>query len=161
MNRTAVYTGTFDPLTLGHLDILRRAARLCDRLVVGVATAAAKMPLLPIDQRLAIVATEAERLGLAIEVRPFDGLAVDFAVAEGAQLIVRGLRGGADFEYERPMAAMNGSMAPGVETVFLLASPATAHIASSLVKDVARGGGPLELFVSADVAHAIRAAITA
>lgn len=158
MTQTAVYTGTFDPLTLGHLDIIGRALRLCDRLVIGVATNAAKIPLFSAEQRLAMVTQETRALGGTIAVKPFEGLAVDFARAEGARFVVRGLRSGSDFDYEAAMAAMNGSMAPDVETIFLVAGPGFAHIASSLVKDVARGGGAVELFVSEGVASAIRGA---
>jgi len=158
LSRTGVYTGSFDPLTLGHLDIIRRAAALCDRLVIGVSTNSTKAPLFTLDQRVAIVAREAATVDGLIDVRPFTGLAVDFAASVDARFVVRGLRSGADLDYEAPMAAMNGAMAPGLETVFLAASPATAHIASSLVKDVARGGGRVNLFVPPRVAADIRAA---
>ena len=155
MSRTAVYTGTFDPPTLGHFDLIRRAAQLVDRLVIGVATNSAKTPLFSLEQRVRLLEGEVATIGGMVEVRPFGGLAVDFARAVGAQLIVRGLRSGADLDYETPMAAMNGVMAPEVDTVFLVARPAFAHIASSLVKDVARGGGPVEQFVPAAIAAEI------
>ena len=157
MSGTGVYTGTFDPLTFGHLDIIRRALRLCDRLVIGIATNSSKTPLFPLEERGAIVAREAAALGDAVEVRAFGGLAVDLARAVDARFVVRGLRSGADLDYEAPMAAMNGAMAGEVETVFLAAAPAYAHIASSLVKDVARAGGRVELFVPPGVAADIRA----
>lgn len=157
MSRVGVYTGTFDPLTLGHLDIIRRAAGLADRLVIGISTNAAKAPLFTLDERVAIVAREAASVSPSIRVYPFNGLAIDFARAQGARFVVRGLRSGADLDYERPMAAMNGSMAPEIETLFLAAAPAYASIASSLVKDVARGGGAVELFVPPAVAADIRA----
>lgn len=157
MSRVGVYTGTFDPLTLGHLDIIRRAARLADRLVIGIATNATKSPLFTLEERVAIVRREAAAVSDTIEVREFTGLAVDFATSLGARFVVRGLRSGADLDYEAPMAAMNGMMAPDVDTIFLAASPAYAAIASSLVKDVARGGGAVELFVPAQVAADIRA----
>jgi len=151
----AVYTGTFDPPTLGHLDIIRRALRLCDRLVLGVADNSSKSPLFTIAERVDLLRRETEGLG-AVEVREFSGLAVDFARAVGARFIVRGLRSGSDLDYEKPMAAMNATMAPEIETIFLAAAPAFAHIASSLVKDVARGGGNVDLFVSPAVAAEIR-----
>jgi len=151
-----VYTGTFDPPTLGHLDIIRRALRLCDKLVLGVANNSGKTPLFSIEERLALLRQETEGQG-AVEVRTFEGLAVDFAKAVGARFIVRGLRSGTDLDYESPMAAMNATMAPEIETIFLAAAPAYAHIASSLVKDVARGGGNVDLFVSPAVAAQIRA----
>ena len=156
MSRIAVYTGTFDPPTLGHLDIIRRALGLAERLVLGVANNSSKTPLFTIEERVALLRQETEGLG-AVEVREFSGLAVDFARAVGARFIVRGLRSGSDLDYERPMAAMNATMAPQIETIFLAAAPAFAHIASSLVKDVARGGGDVDLFVPPAVAAQIRA----
>jgi len=156
VSRIGVYTGTFDPPTLGHLDIILRALRLCDKLVLGVANNSGKTPLFSIEERLALLRQETEGQG-AVEVRAFDGLAVDFAKSVGARFIVRGLRSGTDLDYESPMAAMNATMAPEIETIFLAAAPAYAHIASSLVKDVARGGGNVDLFVSPAVAAQIRA----
>ena len=156
MSGVGVYTGTFDPPTLGHLDIIRRALKLCDKLVLGVANNSGKAPLFSIEERLALLRQETEGQG-AVEVRTFEGLAVDFAKAVGARFIVRGLRSGTDLDYESPMAAMNATMAPEIETIFLAAAPAYAHIASSLVKDVARGGGNVDLFVSPAVAAQIRA----
>ena len=156
MSRVAVYTGTFDPPTLGHLDIIRRALGLADRLVIGVATNSTKSPLFTLEERVAAVTREVAGMG-AVEVREFDGLAVAFARSVGARFIVRGLRSGTDLDYESPMAAMNATMAPEIETIFLVAAPAFAHIASSLVKDVARGGGDVDLFVPPAVAAQIRA----
>ncbi len=156
MSGIAVYTGTFDPPTLGHLDIIRRALGLADRLVLGVSTNSSKSPLFTLEERVALLRRETEGLG-AVEVREFSGLAVDFARAVGARFIVRGLRSGSDLDYESPMAAMNAAMAPEIETIFLAAAPAFAHIASSLVKDVARGGGSVDLFVSPNVAAQIKA----
>ena len=156
MSRIAVYTGTFDPPTLGHLDIIRRALGLADRLVLGVANNSSKSPLFTLEERVELLRQETAGLG-AVEVREFSGLAVDFARAVGARFIVRGLRNGSDLDYESPMAAMNARMAPEIETIFLVAAPAFAHIASSLVKDVARGGGDVDLFVPAAVAVQIRA----
>ena len=156
MSGVAVYTGSFDPLTLGHLDIIRRALKLADGLVIGVATNSSKAPLFTLAERVALVSRETSGLG-EVEVREFEGLAVDFARAVGARFIVRGLRSGSDLDYEMPMAAMNATMAPEIETIFLAAAPAFAHIASSLVKDVARGGGDVDLFVPPAVAAQIRA----
>lgn len=156
MSRIAVYTGTFDPPTLGHMDIIQRALGLADTLVLGVANNSSKSPLFTLDERVALLRQETEGLG-AVEVREFSGLAVDFARAVGARFIVRGLRSGSDLDYESPMAAMNATMAPQIETIFLAAAPAFAHIASSLVKDVARGGGDVDLFVPPAVAAQIRA----
>ena len=157
MSRIAVYTGTFDPPTLGHLDIIRRAIRLADRLVIGVSTNSSKSPLFTLEQRVALLKQEVDRIEGAIEVRDFEGLAVSFARSVGAAFVVRGLRSGTDLDYESPMAAMNATMAPEIETIFLAAAPAFAHIASSLVKDVARGGGDIEHFVPPAIAAEIRA----
>lgn len=156
MSRVAVYTGTFDPPTLGHIDIARRALMLADKLVIGVATNSSKSPFFTLEQRVALLQREVAAIG-PVDVRAFEGLAVDFARSVGARVVVRGLRSGTDLDYERPMAAMNAVMAPEIETVFLVASPALAHIASSLVKDVARGGGNVDLFVPPAVAAQIRA----
>jgi pantetheine-phosphate adenylyltransferase len=157
VSRIACFTGTFDPLTLGHLDLIRRALKLADRLVIGISTNSLKAPLFTLEERLALVRREACGLSLDVEVHTYDGLAVDFARVVGAHFGVRGLRSGSDLDYESPMAAMNGIMAPEVETIFLSAAPAVRSIASSLVKDVARGGGPVEAFVPPAVADAIRA----
>ena len=157
MNRVAVYTGTFDPLTLGHVDIIRRAARLTDKLVIGVSTNSLKSPLFTLEQRVASLRREVAAIASNIVVQEFAGLAVQFAELVGAQFVVRGLRSGTDLDYESAMAAMNAKMTPEVDTVFLVAAPAFASIASSLVKDVARGGGSIEHFVPAAVAAEIRA----
>jgi pantetheine-phosphate adenylyltransferase len=156
VSRVAVYTGTFDPPTLGHIDIIRRALAVVDNLVIGVATNSTKSPLFTLEERVTALRREVEGLG-AVEVREFDGLAVAFARSVGANVIIRGLRSGSDLDYEKPMAAMNAMMTPEIETIFLAAAPAFAHIASSLVKDVARGGGDVDLFVPPAVAAQIRA----
>lgn len=154
MSRIAVYTGSFDPPTLGHLDIARRAARLFDVLVIGVGANSAKTGLFSIDERLALLRAETADMA-NVEVRAFDGLAVAFARGVGAQAIVRGLRGG-DLAYESPMAGMNAVMVPEVETIFLLAAPALGHITASLVRDVARAGGDVGGFVSERVARQLQ-----
>ena len=153
MSRTGVYAGTFDPPTLGHLDIIARATRLFDRLVVGVATNPAKHPLFTLAERLDLLSAECA----GAEVRPFEGLLVDFARAVGAGAVVRGLRSGTDYDYEAQMAGMNGAMAPEVETVFLVARPALQPIASSLVKQIAGSGGDYARFLSPGVARAVAA----
>ena len=158
--RVGVYPGTFDPITNGHLDIIRRARRLVDHLVVGVAANAGKDPLFGLDERLAIVRAELAGLedGGAIEVRPFDNLLVDFAAEVNAAIIVRGLRAVSDFEYEFQMTGMNARLNPNIETVFLMASESHQFIASGLVKEVARLGGDVTSFVSANVGdHLARA----
>ena len=155
MTRIGVYIGSFDPPTLGHLDIVRRAARLVDRLIIGVGSNSAKTGLFDTDERVALLRDETA--GIAkVEVCAFDGLAVDFAREVGAQVIVRGLRGGGDLDYESRMAGMNMGMAPEVETMFLLAAPALAPITASLVRDVARAGGDIGGFVSERVARQLQ-----
>lgn len=147
--RTGVYPGTFDPVTNGHLDIIGRAARLVDRLVVGVAVNIGKEPLFSLDERVELVRAEAGKAarGAAIDVVPFSGLLVDFARAQGANVVVRGLRAVSDFDYEFPMAGMNRRLDPAIETVFLMASETNQFIASRLVKEIARMGGDISSFV--------------
>ncbi len=151
--RVALYPGTFDPITNGHLDVIARAARLVDKLVVGVAINTGKGPLFTIDERVELVRAEiqsiAVRNGIVIEVVPFDTLLIDFARKIGASMIVRGLRAVSDFDYEFQMAGMNYRMAPDVETVFLMASETHQFIASRLVKEVAMLGGDISSFVPA------------
>jgi pantetheine-phosphate adenylyltransferase len=149
--RVGLYPGTFDPVTNGHLDVIARAARLLDKLVVGVATNTGKGPLFTLDQRVDLVKSEiaaiASKNGMEIEVLPFDTLLIDFARKVGASMIVRGLRAVSDFDYEFQMAGMNYRMAPDVETVFLMASERHQFIASRLVKEVAMLGGDITSFV--------------
>ncbi|WP_294391040.1 pantetheine-phosphate adenylyltransferase [uncultured Sphingomonas sp.] len=157
MTRVAAFTGTFDPPTLGHLDLIRRAVGLVDRLLVGISTNSLKAPLFSLEERVDLVRREVSAWSSVVEVRTYQGLAVDFARQAEAQFVVRGLRSGTDLDYESQMATMNGMMAPDIDTIFLVAAPALRPIASSLVKDVARGGGAIEQFVPPAVAQAIRA----
>ena len=149
--RIGLYPGTFDPVTNGHLDVIARAARLLDRLVVGVAINTGKGPLFTLEERVELVEAEikaiANKNGMVIEVLPFDTLLIDFARKVGASQIVRGLRAVTDFDYEFQMAGMNYRMAPDVETVFLMASERHQFIASRLVKEVAILGGDITSFV--------------
>jgi pantetheine-phosphate adenylyltransferase len=124
MTRVGVYPGTFDPITFGHLDIIRRGAKLVDRLVVGVTTNASKSPMFSVEERLAMVRREVQAIDGAISVVSFDSLLMDFAEREGASVIVRGLRAVADFEYEYQMAGMNQQLNNRIETVFLMADVA-------------------------------------
>lgn len=146
-----VYPGTFDPVTNGHLDIVTRVTRLVHRLVIGVAVNIGKDPIFALEERVELVQAEtaeiARRNGTVIEVRPFTGLLVQFARGVGAQLVVRGLRAVADFDYEFQMAGMNYRLDPGIETVFLMASERHQFIASRLVKEIARMGGDISSFV--------------
>lgn len=149
--RIALYPGTFDPVTNGHLDIIGRAARLVDRLVVGVAINIGKGPLFDLDERVELVRAEtagiAAKNGTIIEVRPFEGLLVHYARELGARMIIRGLRAVSDFDYEFQMVGMNRRLDQEVETVFLMASETNQFIASRLVKEIARLGGDISGFV--------------
>ena len=159
--RTALYPGTFDPITLGHVDIIKRAARLVDRLVIGVAINRDKGPLFSLEERVAMVEAEAARwsarTGCEIVAHPFENLLIDCARDVGAQVIVRGLRAVADFEYEFQMVGMNRVMDDSVETVFLMAEAEHQAIASKLVKEIARLGGDVSAFVTPAVDEALRA----
>ena len=157
--RTGLYPGTFDPITLGHIDIIRRACRLMDRLVIGVAINEDKGPLFPLEERVALVQAECESItaetGCIIEVKPFSNLLIDCARDHGAQVIVRGLRAVADFEYEYQMVGMNRALDDGIETVFLMADLRYQAIASKLVKEIARLDGDVSRFVTARVRKAL------
>ncbi len=146
-----VYPGTFDPVTNGHLDIIDRATRILDRLVVGVAMNAGKGPLFPLEERVDLVRAEtdavAARTGTRVEVVPFEGLLIGFAHQVGAGVIIRGLRAVSDFDYEFQMAGMNHRLDRGVETVFLMASETHQFISSRFVKEIARLGGDVSTFV--------------
>ena len=150
-HRIGVYPGTFDPVTLGHLDIIRRGAKLVDRLVIGVTTNASKSPMFSLPERIAAVEREVAGIAGDVAVTSFDSLLMDFAEREGARVIVRGLRAVADFEYEYQMAGMNQQINPRVETVFLMADVALQPIASRLVKEIAIYGGDIGRFVPAAV----------
>lgn len=159
MPRVGVYPGTFDPVTFGHLDIIRRGAKLVDRLVIGVTTNASKSPMFSLEERLAMVKREVVGIAGDIDVVAFDSLLMDFAEREGASVIVRGLRAVADFEYEYQMAGMNQQLNNRVETVFLMADVALQPIASRLVKEIALYGGAIERFVPASVATEVKARV--
>ncbi len=158
--RTALYPGTFDPVTNGHLDIIRRATVLVDRLVIGVAVNRDKGPLFSLDERVAMIEAEcraiADATGCEIVAHPFDNLLIDCARDVGAQIIVRGLRAVADFEYEFQMVGMNRVLNDTIETVFLMAEAEHQAVASRLVKEIARLGGDVAHFVPAAVERALR-----
>jgi pantetheine-phosphate adenylyltransferase len=149
--RVGVYPGTFDPLTLGHMDIIRRGAKLVDRLIIGVTTNPSKSPMFSVDERMASVRREVSEIGGAIEVVSFDALLMKFAQDQGASVIIRGLRAVADFEYEYQMAGMNQQLNADIETVFLMADVALQPIASKLVKEIAIYGGDISRFVRPSV----------
>jgi pantetheine-phosphate adenylyltransferase len=158
--RIGLYPGTFDPVTLGHLDIIRRAALLVDRLVIGVAINRDKGPLFALEERVAMIEAECRAVagvtGVEIVVHPFETLLIDCARDVGAQIIVRGLRAVADFEYEFQMVGMNRKLDDSVETVFLMAEAEHQAIASKLVKEIARLGGDVSQFVTPSVDAALQ-----
>ena len=159
--RIGFYPGSFDPVTLGHVDVIGRACRLVDRLVIGVGAHDAKRPLFSIDERLDMLEAEtapiAEQTGTDIYIVTFAGLAVAAAREAGAGVIMRGLRDATDFDYEVRMAGMNAAMAPAIETVFLAATPGVSHIAANLVRQIAEMGGDVSPFVSPAVAARLKA----
>jgi pantetheine-phosphate adenylyltransferase len=159
--RTGVYPGTFDPVTSGHMEVVRRSLRLVDRLVIGPAINIGKGPLFSLEERMDIIRDDIEDFSQAdkdrIQVVPFEGLLIHFAREVGASVIIRGLRAVSDFEYEIQMANMNARMEPNVETIFLMASDRHQFIASSLVKDIARLGGDTSQFVSGKVFKRLKA----
>lgn len=154
--RTGFYSGSFDPVTLGHTDVITRAARLVDKLVIGVGVHPAKQPMFTPEERVVMLSEEtkpiAKSTGTIIQIETFDNLAVVAAEAAGASIIFRGLRDGTDFDYEMQMAGMNGEMTPDLETVFVAASPSVRHIAANLVRQIAAMGGDVTPFVSVRVA---------
>jgi len=154
--KVAVYPGTFDPITLGHLDIIRRGAHLVDKLVIGVTTNPSKEPMFSVAERLAMVRRETKGIGGNVDVVEFDSLLMDFAEAQGARMILRGLRAVGDFEYEFQMAGMNQQLNDSIETVFLMADVSLQPIASKLVKEIARYGGSIDKFVTPAVAEDVR-----
>ena len=164
--RIIIYPGTFDPLTYGHVDIIRRGAALGDRLVVAVSVNISKQPLFSINERVALVQDEIEKLATAgnlanpVEVRSFDGLLTEFASQQRASAILRGLRAVADFEFEFQMASINKRLHGGLETVFLMAAEQQYFVASRFVKEIALFGGDVSSFVPANVATALHSKLT-
>src|ERR1700761_6531078 len=161
MPRIAFYSGSFDPMTNGHLDVMIHAATFCDKLVVGVGTHASKTSLFTVEERLAMIREAAGealgREGCELEAIGFGGLAVEAARAAGARIIVRGLRDSTDFNYEMQMAGMNGAMAPEMQTVFLPASAPVRPITATLVRQIAAMGGEVAPFAPANVVKALMA----
>jgi pantetheine-phosphate adenylyltransferase len=158
--RIGVYPGTFDPITLGHADIIRRGAKLVDRLIIGVTTNMSKSPMFSPDERISMVKREVAALGIDnVGVIGFNALLMKFAEKQGANVIVRGLRAVADFEYEYQMAGMNQQLNAGIETVFLMADVSLQPIASKLVKEIALFGGDISRFVSPTVCEEVLARV--
>jgi len=165
VERTGVYPGTFDPVTSGHLEIIRRSLRLVDQLVIGPAINIGKGPLFSLQERIDIINEDLAEFPQAekkrVKVVPFEGLLIHFAREVGASVIIRGLRAVSDFEYEIQMANMNARMEPAIETIFLMASDRHQFIASSLVKDIARMGGDTSQFVSQRVYERLKGKFSA
>ncbi|WP_144094711.1 pantetheine-phosphate adenylyltransferase [Croceicoccus sediminis] len=158
--RIGIYPGTFDPITLGHRDIIRRGSKLVDELIIGVTTNPSKNPMFTPDERMEMVKREVADLGIDnVRVVGFNALLIKFAQKMGANVIVRGLRAVADFEYEYQMAGMNQQLDPGIETVFLMADVSLQPIASKLVKEIAQFGGEISRFVSKDVCDEVIARV--
>jgi pantetheine-phosphate adenylyltransferase len=161
MKRIGFTSGSFDPVTLGHMDVVSRAARMVDTLVIGIGLHPGKTPLFSPQEKIAMLEAEtasvAKETGCRIEIVTFDNLTVDAAKAAGATTIFRGLRDATDFDYEMQMAGMNGAMAPGVGTVFLPASPGVRHITGTLVRQIGIMGGNVSEFVSPGVARRLKA----
>jgi pantetheine-phosphate adenylyltransferase len=161
MARIGFTSGSFDPVTNGHLDVIGRAARMVDTLVIGVGVHPGKTPLFSPDEKVDMLKAEtagiAKAAGCTIRIVTFDNLTVDAARAEGATLVFRGLRDGTDLDYEMQMAGMNGSMAPDIDTVFLPASPMVRHVTATLVRQIALMGGDISAFVPAGVAKRLTA----
>jgi len=165
MARVGLYPGTFDPMTNGHLDVIRRGLKLVDHLVVAIGVNATKTPLISLEERFALIEAEAgpiaREIGSKISTASFSGLVVNAADEHGATVIIRGLRGAVDFEYETQMVGMNRVMNPHVETVFLAASPETQFISSTLVRQIASMGGDITPFVPSSVKAKVLAAVKA
>ena len=158
--RIGIYPGTFDPITLGHADIIRRGSKLVDKLIIGVTTNPSKDPMFSTEERFEMVEREIERLGLGnVEVVGFNALLVKFAQKMGASVLIRGLRAVADFEYEYQMAGMNQQLDDDIETVFLMADVSLQPIASKLVKEIALFGGDITPFVSKEVCEDVIARV--
>jgi pantetheine-phosphate adenylyltransferase len=161
MTRIGFYSGSFDPVTLGHTDVIERACRLVEKLVIGIGVHPVKSPLFSADERVDMLNVETKTIahatGTDIEIVTFSSLAIEAARSHKASVIFRGLRDGADFDYEMQMAGMNGEMAPEVQTVFVAASPNVRHIAANLVRQIALLGGDPSAFVSEAVARRLKA----
>lgn len=158
--RIGIYPGTFDPITLGHADIIRRGSKLVDWLIIGVTTNIAKSPMFNDAERMAMVEREVAMLGLGnVEVVGFNALLMDFAEAQGASVVIRGIRGVTDFEYEYQLTGMNRQLNHEIETIFLMADVALQPIASRLVKEIAVYGGNIAKFVSAPVCEEVTARV--
>lgn len=160
LRAVALYPGSFDPITNGHLDVVRAGAAFCSRIVVAIGVHPGKAPLFSLEEKTALILAATRDIaaaGCAVEVVAFDGLAVEAARAHRASVLLRGLRDGTDFDYEMQMAGMNAVMAPDVQTVFLPASPGVRHVTGTLVRQIAKMGGDVTPFAPAAAAQALAA----
>jgi pantetheine-phosphate adenylyltransferase len=157
MTRVAVFPGSFDPITVAHLDVLERATALFDRLVVGVLRNAAKQSFFTVDERVGLIRSSVQGLGPSVSVEAFEGLTVEFARRQGAGFVIRGLRAVSDFEFELQLAHTNRRLAPEIDTVFLMTALEHGYISSTLAKEVAQFGGDVSGMVAPPVAEALRA----
>lgn len=155
MAKIAYYPGSFDPLTNGHIDILKQACELVDQVVVGIGIHAGKVPLFSFEERATMISEIVGTFDAKVSVEPFDNLVVNAAREAGASILIRGLRDGTDLDYEMQMSGMNGTMAPEITTVFLPASPEVRHITATLVRQIAKMGGDVSPFVSKNVLEAL------
>lgn len=164
MKRIGFYSGSFDPVTRGHLDVIERGARLVDELVIGIGVHPGKTPMFTVEEKAEMLRVAGEpitkKTGCKITTTTFDGLTVDAARTAGATMILRGLRDGTDLDYEMQMSGMNGAMAAAIDTVFVPSSPDVRHIAATLVRQIAQMGGDVSKFVSKDVEKRLKAKIT-
>ena len=157
-NSIAIYPGTFDPITLGHLDIITRAAAIVDKLIIGVAKDTGKNSLFSLDERVALVTDEVKNINLycSLEITPFSGLLVDFAEKNSANLIIRGMRAVSDFEYEFKMCVMNRRLNKKIDTIYLMASESNQFVSSRFVKEICRLNGDISTFVTANTERVLR-----
>jgi len=156
MTQTALYPGSFDPITLGHIDIIKRATKIVDRLIIAVGNHHEKNAFLDIETRMSLIQKEVEKISPNIDVISFDELVVDCAQKQGASILIRGLRNGTDFDYEKQMAGMNAELDPEIETIFLGASAGFSHISSTLVRQIHKMNGDISNFVSPSALKTIK-----
>lgn len=160
MNRIAYYPGSFDPMTNGHMDVLKQAMNLADEIIIGIGVHPGKVPMFSFEERAELISSVTSQLGGKISIQSFDNLVVDAAHEAGASILIRGVRDGTDLDYEMQMSGMNGTMRPEITTVLLPATPQTRHITATLVRQIAKMGGDVSPFVSDAVNKALKSKLT-